>query len=137
MSHGVTARTSNLTYSGESGGLNESNSGIFGTMVEFYANNASDTPDYMIGEKLYINNPGGTKALRYKYNPSLDGTSPNCYTSNVGSLDVHYSSAIGNHFYYLLAEGSAPKSFGGQTVSSPTCTGSPVPGIGRAAAAKI
>ena len=137
MSHGVTARTSNLTYSGESGGLNESNSDIFGTMVEFYANNASDTPDYMIGEKLYINNSGGTKALRYMYNPSLDGTSPNCYTSNVGSLDVHYSSAIGNHFYYLLAEGSAPKTFGSNTVSSPTCNGSSVAGIGRTKAEQI
>jgi Zn-dependent metalloprotease len=137
MSHGVTARTSNLTYSGESGGLNESNSDIFGTMVEFYANNASDTPDYMIGEKLYISNPSGTKALRYMYNPSLDGASPNCYYSGVGSLDVHYSSAIGNHFYYLLAEGSAPKAFGGNTVSSPTCNGSSVAGIGRTKAEQI
>jgi Zn-dependent metalloprotease len=137
MSHGVTARTANLTYSGESGGLNESNSDIFGTMVEFYANNANDTPDYMIGEELYMSNPNGTKALRYMYQPSLDGTSPDCYSSNVGSLDVHYSSAIGNHFFYLLAEGSAAKSFGGHTVSSPTCNGSSVTGIGRVQAEKI
>ena len=41
MSHGVTSRTANLIYSGESGGLNEATSDIFGTMVEFYANNAS------------------------------------------------------------------------------------------------
>ena len=33
-----------LTYSGESGGLNEATSDIFGTMVEFYANNANDRP---------------------------------------------------------------------------------------------
>ena len=46
MSHGVTSRSANLTYSGESGGLNESNSDIFGTMVEFYANNAGDPGDY-------------------------------------------------------------------------------------------
>jgi hypothetical protein len=30
MSHGVTSRTANLTYRGESGGLNEANSDIFG-----------------------------------------------------------------------------------------------------------
>src|SRR4249919_44678 len=137
MSHGVTSRSANLTYSGESGGLNESNSDIFGTMVEFYANNASDTPDYLIGEKLYISNPSGGKALRYMYHPSLDGTSPNCYSSNVGSLDVHYSSAIGNHFFYLLAEGSGAKTFSGVDHTSPTCSGSSITGIGRDAAQKI
>ena len=42
MTHGVTSRTANLTYSGESGGLNEATSDIFGTMVEFYANNQND-----------------------------------------------------------------------------------------------
>ena len=42
MSHGVTENTANLTYSGESGGLNEATSDIFGTMVEFYAANAND-----------------------------------------------------------------------------------------------
>ena len=31
MSHGVTENTAGLTYSGESGGLNESTSDIFGT----------------------------------------------------------------------------------------------------------
>jgi zinc metalloprotease ZmpA len=137
MSHGVTSRSANLTYSGESGGLNEANSDIFGTMVEFYANNSSDTPDYLIGEKLYINNPTGSKALRYMYKPSLDGTSPNCYSSTVGSLDVHYSSAIGNHFFYLLAEGSGAKTFSGIDHTSPTCNGSSVAGIGRSQAEKI
>ena len=42
MSHGVTENSANLTYSGESGGLNEATSDIFGTMVEFYANNSDD-----------------------------------------------------------------------------------------------
>ena len=37
MGHGVTAATSNLTYSGESGGLNESSSDISGEVVEAYA----------------------------------------------------------------------------------------------------
>ncbi len=39
MSHGVTEQTAGLTYSGESGGLNEATSDIFGTSVEFYAAN--------------------------------------------------------------------------------------------------
>lgn len=137
MSHGVTSKTANLTYSGESGGLNESNSDIFGTMVEFYSNSSVDTPDYLIGESIYASNPGDSKALRWMYKPSLDGQSPDCYYSGVGSLDVHYSSAIGNHFYYLLAEGSGAKTFGPNTVTSPTCNGSSVSGIGRAQAQKI
>ena len=47
------ATEANLTYSGESGGLNESNSDIFGTMVEFFANNCARRPDYWIGEAIY------------------------------------------------------------------------------------
>jgi len=139
MSHGVTSRSANLTYSGESGGLNESNSDIFGTMVEFYANNANDPGDYEIGEELYINNPGYAKAFRYMYHPSLEGAgrSVDCWYSGVGSLDVHYSSGPSNHYFYLLAEGSSPKTWPNGTYGSPTCNGSTVTGIGRDAAAKI
>jgi len=103
MSHGVTSRTANLTYSGESGGLNEGTSDIFGTMVEFYANNPNDPGDYYIGEKLY---KSGTSALRSMIQPSIDGASADCWYSGVGSLDVHYSSGVANHFFYLLAEGT-------------------------------
>ena len=135
MTHGVTSRTANLTYSGESGGLNEATSDIFGAMVEFSANNANDVPDYKVGEKLYRNNPGETRAMRYMYKPSNDGSSADCWSSNVGSRDVHYSSGVGNHFFYLLAEGSAPTA----TVpsGSPTCNGQSVAGIGRSDAAAI
>jgi len=114
MSHGVTSRTSNLTYSGESGGLNEGTSDIFGTMVEFFANNANDTPDYKIGERLY---KSGNGALRFMYQPSLDGASADCWYGTVGSLNVHYSSGVTNHFFYLLAEGTAPAG----KPASPTC----------------
>ena len=133
MSHGVTSRTAKLVYSGESGGLNEATSDIFGSLVEWFANNPNDTPDYLIGEELYING-GGTKAMRYMHNPSLDGASVNCWSSTVGSKDVHYSSGVGNHFFYLLAEGSNP---GAGLPQSPTCNGSSVTGIGRDAAGAI
>jgi Zn-dependent metalloprotease len=139
MTHGVTSRSANLTYSGESGGLNESMSDIFGTMVEFYADNATDPGDYLIGEKIYIKYPAGNHALRYMFHPSLEGAgrSVDCYSSTVGSLDVHYSSGPSNHYFYLLAEGSGAKSFNGVDHTSPTCNGSTVTGIGRDAAAKI
>ena len=52
MTHGVTENTAGLTYSGESGGLNEATSDIFGSMVEFSAANSQDPGDYLIGEEF-------------------------------------------------------------------------------------
>jgi len=136
MSHGVTAKTAALTYSGESGGLNEATSDIFGTLVEFHAGNASDPGDYLIGEKV-VRSGFGRKALRYLDKPSRDGNSADCWSSSVGKLDVHYSSGVANHFAYLLAEGSGAKSVNGRSYNSPTCNGSKVTGIGRAKVGKI
>ena len=143
MSHGVTSHTAGLVYSGESGGLNEANSDINGTMVEYYANNPNDQGDYLIGEKIYVGNTG-TKALRWMFKPSLDNRSPDCYSADIGNLNVHYSSGVANHFYYLLAEGSVvPAGFGAGTPANLTpaslvCAGSSaLVGIGRDAASKI
>ncbi|MQY39530.1 Transglutaminase-activating metalloprotease [Streptomyces sp. RB17] len=135
MSHGVTANTAGLDYSGESGGLNEATSDIFGTGVEFYANNASDPGDYLIGEKININGDG--TPLRYMDKPSKDGGSADYWSSSVGNLDVHYSSGVANHFFYLLSEGSGSKTINGVTYNSPTSNGSTVTGIGRAKALQI
>ncbi|MFF3416970.1 M4 family metallopeptidase [Streptomyces sp. NPDC002698] len=130
MSHGVTSKTAALTYSGESGGLNEATSDIFGTMVEWYANNSSDAGDYLIGEEIV--RPGfGKPALRFMDKPSKDGNSADCWSSSVGNLDVHYSSGVANHFAYLLSEGSGAKTVNGVGYDSPTCNGSTVSGIGH------
>ena len=123
-----------LTYSGESGGLNEATSDIFGTMVEFYAANSSDPADYLIGEEFDLKNHVGFRRMD---NPSADGDSFNCWSSAVGNADVHYSSGVGNHFFYLLAEGSGAKTIGGVAHNSTTCNGSTVTGIGRDAASAI
>ncbi|GAA2132202.1 M4 family metallopeptidase [Kitasatospora kazusensis] len=135
MSHGVTAATAGLNYSGESGGLNESTSDIMGTMVEFYANLPADKPDYLIGELININGDG--KPLRYMDQPSKDGGSADYWSAGVGNLDVHYSSGVGNHFFYLLSEGSGAKTVNGVNYNSPTSNGSKVTGIGRDKAAQI
>ncbi len=135
MSHGVTSNTAGLNYSGESGGLNEATSDIFGTGVEFYANNANDPGDYLIGEEIDINGDG--TPLRYMDKPSKDGGSADSWSSSVGNLDVHYSSGVANHFFYLLAEGSGSKTINGVTYNSPTSNGSTVTGIGRAKALQI
>ncbi|NUT31789.1 MAG: M4 family metallopeptidase [Hamadaea sp.] len=129
MSHGITSNTAGLRYSGESGGLNEATSDIFGTLVEFYAGNANDPGDYLIGEELRTN---GTP-LRYMDKPSKDGSSADCWSSTVKRLDVHYSSGPANHFFYLLAVGSGTSAYG----TSPTCNGATVTGIGNAKAGAI
>jgi len=135
MSHGVTSNTAGLDYTGESGGLNEATSDIFGTGVEFYANNSSDVGDYLIGEKIDINGDG--TPLRYMDKPSKDGGSADSWYSGVGNLDVHYSSGPANHMFYLLSEGSGTKTINGVTYNSPTSDGVAVAGIGRAAALQI
>ncbi len=152
MTHGVTSRTAGLIYSGESGGLNEATSDIFGTMVEFSVNNAADPGDYLIGEKTFGTNDG-TKALRYMFKPSLDawlyGNTPgyvswDCYGPTIGSADVHFSSGPANHFIYLLSEGAVvPAGFGAGTDANLTpndlvCNGNTgLTAIGRTKAAAI
>ncbi|WP_369225586.1 M4 family metallopeptidase [Streptomyces sp. R39] len=135
MSHGVTSNTAGLNYSGESGGLNEATSDIFGTGVEFYANNSTDVGDYLIGEKIDINGDG--TPLRYMDQPSKDGSSKDSWYSGLGGLDVHYSSGPANHFFYLLSEGSGAKVVNGVSYNSPTADGLPVTGIGRDKALQI
>nr|WP_062641924.1 M4 family metallopeptidase [Streptomyces sp. NBRC 110468] len=135
MTHGVTSNTAGLNYSGESGGLNEATSDIFGTSVEFYAQNSSDVGDYLIGEEIDINGDGSP--LRYMDKPSKDGASKDSWYSGIGSVDVHYSSGPANHFFYLLSEGSGTKTINGVTYNSATSDGLPVTGIGRDKAEKI
>ena len=135
MSHGVTSATANLNYTGDAGGLNEATSDIFGTMVEFTANNAADVGDYQIGELININ--GNGTPLRYMDRPSRDGSSVDCWSTSVAALDPHYSSGVGNHLFYLLAEGSGAKTLNGVSYNSPTCNGTTTTGIGRTAASAI
>ena len=160
MSHGVTFATAGLAYIGESGGLNEATSDIFGTMVEFSANNPSQPPNYLIGEMLFMPVAGNPPALRTMFKPSLDGISDDCYpdgsdpkyleffsgtgTYAGGGKDVHYTSGVANHFFYLLAEGAVvPAGWGAGTQWNLTpdnlvCNGNAtLAGIGREAATQI
>ncbi|MGV9558221.1 M4 family metallopeptidase [Streptomyces sp. NPDC003522] len=135
MSHGVTSATANLTYSGESGGLNEATSDIFAAAVEFHAGLDADVPDYLVGEKIDINGDG--TPLRHMDKPSKDGDSRDYWSSTLGSVDVHYSSGPANHFFYLLSEGSGAKTVNGVAYDSPTYDGQAVTGIGIDNAAAV
>jgi len=112
MTHGVCANTANLTYSGESGGLNEANSDIFGAVVEIFARNGFTLPAtvantdaaWTMGEQL------ASTPLRYMYKPSLDGSSPNAWSSTLKNLDVHYSSGPANRMFFFLSQGASATS---------------------------
>ena len=109
MGHGVTAATSDLVYSGESGGLNESSSDIGGEVVEAYARaggkGESIPPsgnDWMLGTEIARDG----QPLRWMYRPSKDGSSPDAWSTSLKRLDVHYSSGPNNRMFYFLAMGS-------------------------------
>lgn len=112
MSHGLCAATANLTYQGESGGLNESNSDIFGTMAKFYARGGgyaaksasipSTGGNWTVGEQVDVRGI----PLRWMYRPSLDGRSADAWSPALSSLDVHYSSGPMNRAFALLCNGS-------------------------------
>ena len=132
MSHGVTERTAGLIYSGESGGLNEATSDIFGTMVEFYAANATDPGDYLSRRKDQHQRQRHAAALHVQ--PDAGRQGHGCWSSTTKNVDVHYSSGVGNHFFFNLAEGSGATAYG----TSPLCgSATAVTGIGRSKAAAI
>ncbi|MEK8031449.1 M4 family metallopeptidase [Ideonella sp. DXS29W] len=105
LTHAVTEKESGLVYSGESGGLNEAMSDIFGAFTEAYVDGgktgtltvSSDT--WKVGEDIL------PPALRYMNDPAADGVSKDFWVSGVGNVDVHYSSGIANLAFYLLSQG--------------------------------
>ena len=105
LTHGVTASESNLNYSGESGGMNEAMSDIFGAFVEAWTDGgkngtlAVSANTWKIGEVIL------PPALRYMCDPFADGASADFWTSSVGNLDVHYSSGVGNLAFCMLSQG--------------------------------
>ena len=128
MSHGVTEKTANLTYSNESGALNEATSDIFGAMVEAYADGAVSSNTWLIGEDCYTPGTAGD-ALRSMSNPNAYGDPDHYslrYTGTADSGGVHTNSSIANHAYYLMAAG------GTNRISGVTVTG-----IGASAMEKI
>ncbi|WIL22394.1 M4 family metallopeptidase [Geothrix sp.] len=112
ISHGLCSATAGLIYQGESGGLNESNSDIFGTMTKFYARGggyaakSSSIPstggNWTVGEQV------DTRGfpLRWMYRPSLDGRSQDAWSPTLAGLNVHYSSGPMNRAFALLCNGS-------------------------------
>jgi vibriolysin len=128
LTHAVTENESGLVYSGESGGLNEAMSDIFGAFTEAYVDGgktgtlAVSANTWKIGEVIL------TPALRFMNDPAADGVSKDFYAAGVGNVDVHYSSGIANLAFYLMSQGGThPR--GKSTIN--------VPGIGMAKAIRV
>lgn len=90
-----------------------------------------------MGEEIYVDYNPAENYIRRMDKPSLDGASADSWSKSVGLLNVHYSSGVGNHFFYLLSEGSGAKTINGVAYNSPTANGVTVTGIGISKAEKI
>ena len=103
IGHGLDQFSSDLIYQNESGAIDESLSDIWGAMVEYYA--APEKNTYLIAEDIgYV--------FRSLANPKIY-LDPDTYqgdywvTTSTDNGGVHTNSGVMNHWFYLLAEGSA------------------------------
>lgn len=99
ISHGFTEQHSNLEYYGQSGGMNEAFSDMAAQAAEYYS---SGSNNWSIGGEI-MKEDSGYDALRYMDKPSRDGESIDSADEYYGGLDVHYSSGVYNHLFYILA----------------------------------
>ncbi|MFN8154926.1 MAG: M4 family metallopeptidase [Bacteroidia bacterium] len=123
--HAVTGATAALTYSYESGALNESFSDIFGEVIESYT---LGTNDWLMG------NDRTSGAIRSMANPGLYNDpdtylGTNWYSGTGDAGGVHTNSGVQNYWFYLLAAGGSGTNDNGQSFS--------VSGIGLGAARAI
>jgi Zn-dependent metalloprotease len=98
VSHGFTEQNSNLTYSGQSGGINEAYSDMAGEAAEYFSRGSCD---FECGFDIF-KSPSG--ALRYLCNPPQDGRSIDHVDDYYAGLDVHYSSGVFNKAFCLIAQ---------------------------------
>ena len=108
VSHGFTEQHSNLTYSGQSGGMNEAFSDMGGEATERYWQGSND---FLVGQEIY---KAAGKALRYMSNPPQDGVSIDNAANYTSTMDVHHSSGVYNKAFWKLATTTGwdvPKAF--------------------------
>lgn len=124
FTHAVTEYSANLSYSYESGALNESFSDVFGACTEFFAqtddrasypSKNAGRADWLLGEDCWLS----STSLRDMRNPANTVTvgsgneQPTRYQGTYwyfGAGDnggVHYNSGVQNFFFYLLCEGGS------------------------------
>ena len=138
IGHAVCEKTANLTYSNESGAMNEGLSDIWGASIEAYAvanlgftsSGAKPKSTWLIGEEI----DKQQVALRSMSDPKSLGQPDyykgiNWYTGTGDNGGVHTNSGVLNYWYYLIANGKTGTNEKGVAFS--------VAGQGLDAAAKI
>jgi Zn-dependent metalloprotease len=122
LTHGVTQYEANLTYSGQSGALNESISDVFGSLVkQYHLSQKADEADWLVGADIV--GPLLAPALRSMKAP---GTA-NPHDNQPADMDhyvntasdnggVHINSGIPNHAFYVTAT-----TLGGNAWEAPGC----------------
>ena len=103
ITHGVTEKTSNLNYSGQSGAMNEGFSDIFGTSIEFYAKPGS--ANWLIGENIGAAFRSMSNPNQYSQPDTYLGTY--WYTGTADNGGVHTNSGVLNFWFYLLSQGGS------------------------------
>ncbi|RYY21512.1 MAG: T9SS type A sorting domain-containing protein [Cytophagaceae bacterium] len=111
IGHAVCSSTANLTYSNESGALNEGFSDCWGASVEKYTADKlalTGKSTWDIGEEIM--KAGG--ALRSMSNPNLYGQpayykGKNWYSGTSDNGGVHTNSGVLNYWYYLVSVGKS------------------------------
>ncbi|MBH8568268.1 M4 family metallopeptidase [Microvirga sp. STS02] len=138
IGHAVCENTANLTYSNESGAMNEGLSDIWGASIEAYAvanlgftsSGPKAKSTWLIGEEI----DKQQAALRSMSDPKSQGQPDyykgiNWYTGTSDYGGVHTNSGVINYWYYLISVGKNGTNEKGVAYS--------VTGLGLDAAAKI
>jgi Zn-dependent metalloprotease len=102
ITHGLTEKTANLTYSYESGALNEGFSDIFGTAIEAYARPTNW--NWTLGEDFNYVIRDMANPKTYANPDTYKGTY--WYSGSGDSGGVHTNSGVLNYWFALLTEGS-------------------------------
>src|SRR5688500_6353557 len=135
LTHAVTSYSANLTYSDESGALNEGTSDIMAAAVEAWKDGAVSSDTWKVGEDITTPATAGD-ALRYMNDPVADGSSYDYYpTRYTGTGDYgggHLNSGIGNLAFKLMGTGGThPR--GKTTVSVPALSATAMTSMDMAA----
>ncbi len=123
--HGTTEFTAGLYYVNESGGVNEFFSDVFGHLTDIRARGAENA-EWLVGDQLTIDGSGARNMSdpnSFNMADTYGGEFYNYVTA------VHFSSSVGNYWYYLLSAGA--------TGTNDFGTEYDVPGIGTDKAGQI
>ncbi|PTL80062.1 M4 family metallopeptidase [Vitiosangium sp. GDMCC 1.1324] len=104
FTHAVTESTSNLTYAGEPGGLNESLSDVFAAFCQSWSTGtwAMSPATWMIGETAYTPGTPGD-AMRYLDDPALGGAAD--YYTTPPPTSIYDLGSISSLAFAMLSKG--------------------------------